>query len=150
MDQTEQSHTFRDVDLETEEAQACSRAAQMSSQLIIFRREAAPAHAVREGDGGRTHNVWQVLALCIVDGRRALQGYQPILASPQRPDPFDLPQKYDPTIFDNYSICYSHKGKKFNMGIWDTSGSDDYNVQPLPHCFSSSDVHTSLLTLHSD
>ena len=69
-------------------------------------------------------------------------------------DPF--PERYIPTIFENYAQDYSQNGEAFKLHIWDTPGQDEYDrLRPISYqdakvillCFSL-DKRQSFLNLN--
>ena len=52
-----------------------------------------------------------------------------------------FPSGYEPTIFDNYSVCIMlGDGRPLQLGLWDTAGQEDYDrlrplSYPLTDCF---------------
>ena len=55
----------------------------------------------------------------------------------------EFPSEYIPTIFDNYAVDGEIDGKKYQIGLWDTAGGEDYpRLRPLS--YPQTDVFTLL------
>jgi len=67
-----------------------------------------------------------------------------------------FPERYIPTIFENYTQSYSQDGQQYSLHIWDTPGQDEYDrLRPISYqdakvillCFSL-DKRQSFLNLN--
>ncbi|EAY07156.1 small GTP-binding protein, putative [Trichomonas vaginalis G3] len=54
------------------------------------------------------------------------------LLSVLKGEPF--PERYVPTVFDNYALDVTHNNKPYRLHIWDTAGQDEFDrLRPLSY-----------------